>query len=1097
MAEAAVRMRALLAQSLRASEPQRSVAEQDLQQLQQSPLAAPFLAALLELSVAVPGADGEPANLAVLREVDDDTRLLACLWLKHYLKKQWKSKANDLGDAERAHVRRALLFAALREPNETIALHLALVLAQMARGDFPAQWRMDELFPPMLRVLQQSVAGAEAIDVLAEKRHVDVTYRIVKELATRRLMVHRKQFAALSIELLPLMMQYWKVSASRTMELLWAHCQSLAQATDPAAATQVMAAMGSAGVDRLALTLRTVKLLSTVLLNAYRDLAGLKNGELIRQTLVEFYNQLENMAKLRQALAASAGGSNHGGFVSDSDQGPLFQVVIRLDKCMHRTAAIVVGLQNSYPIEFREYLSPFLAIFWQVLTSCAPVGLASSSPATFPAPERLQIAALQFFANVLGCRLYKNESLTSAMGSSRIISKVITASGDVELSDTMVLEAQSAVESFFSAPSENRFESLLTLVVKQYMTLHAKDLEEWQIDPEGYCNAAESMTAEESVRACAENLFLTLLQNFPQQTIPVLTQMASVASSCLQEIGRQGARVADEQRIIDTDAVLLALGLGCYDLHECFEFEPWFLTNLVPILAGQDVSIGCIRGLPVLRFRIVWLVSCWLAQLSANVRPPLYNVILSPTIFLPDADAALKLRVVQTLESMVNDWGFESDAFAPFVARALHCLFSFFPQTDETDSKMKILSCVESMVQACGAGIVSFCETIASPLPSMWSEEGESSNLVRGKILQLLAKLLATINCDEAQGNSSLTSAAGSTSVQALVGMCIQVVRFATDVSNPDEVFLMESGLELWRSTLDVAPSYTEELHLLFNNAIRLLERDYEHIKVVLEILEHYVRKGGAQFWEIHHQAVAGMLTNVVGNVRAEASHQIAEVMELVIAVFPVEQLACCFPVVKAMISACDAFRRKESQCEPDGVIASYLSVVALLLVRNFDVSLAHAFDNDQSALLMVVEAMLHVYYTVGSSPLTSTRRKVWALALCASLSLVSEPMLEKTGEILEVCVDVIDTEREDAQDASGSNADDQEGGGGVFRAYQAHRSQQQRAQSEVEAAVRSVDVKGVACARLSIITQQIGSQSAFDMLLATVDSSVLHKLQS
>jgi len=137
--EAARRMRALLAQTLRAGEPQRSAAEQELRALQATPLAGAFLAAVLGQFVAMPGADesGEPANLAALREVDDDTRLLACLWLKHYLKKQWRARGSELADAERARVRRVLLFAALREPSETIALHLALVLAQMARADFP------------------------------------------------------------------------------------------------------------------------------------------------------------------------------------------------------------------------------------------------------------------------------------------------------------------------------------------------------------------------------------------------------------------------------------------------------------------------------------------------------------------------------------------------------------------------------------------------------------------------------------------------------------------------------------------------------------------------------------------------------------------------------------------------------------------------------------------------------------------------------------------------------------------------------------------------------------------------------------------------
>lgn len=1080
MVAEALRMRELLALSLRASEPERGQAEQELQALQQQPLSARFLAAVLEISVAVPGADGEPANLAALAQLDADARLLAVLWVKHFLKRQWKARGNQLTDDERAHVRQVLLFAAVREPSETIALHLALVLAQIARSDFPGQWKTDELFPPLLAGL---VDGPR--DVAVEKRHVDVLYRIVKELSTRRLMVHRKQFAALGVEMLPLVMQYWKALATRTAEFMWTQCRELSvAAADPNVAMQIKEAMGSTGTSYLATELRAIKLLSTVLLNAYRDLASLQNGELIRTTLVDFYTQLENLSKLRQALVTCT--DNRG------DGDAIIAVVALVDKCMHRAAGIVVGLQNSYPIEFREYLPPYLAIFWQTLTTSPPTAVTLA----FPAPERLQIAALQFFANVLSCRLYKNESLSSTMGSSRIITKVITASGDVELSDAMVMDAQSAVDTFFSSVSENRFETLLSLVVTRFMTLTPKDLEEWQNDPEGFCIAGESMTAEESVRACAENLFLTLLQNFPQQTIPGLTQMTSHASAFLQESFRQGSSAAvDEQRIIDTDAVLLAIGLGCYDLHECFEFEPWFLANLVPILASGDTGMGSVRGLPVLRFRIVWLVSCWLAQLSANVRPPLYDVILSASLFVPNGDTALKLRVVQTLESMVNDWGFERDAFAPFLSRGLHCLYSFFPEAEETDSKMKILSCLEAIVQACGSSIAPYFEAIASPLPPMWAEESEASNLVRGKILQLLSKLLSTATTDDEQEIS--VSAAASSSIVALVGMCLQVIRFATDISNPDEVFLMESGLELWRSSLSVSQSYTEELHMLFGNIVQLMQRDFEHIKIVLEILTLYLRKGGSQFWETYHLVVGSILTSVIGSVRAEASHQVADVTELVLAAFPIEQIESMIPIVKAMAMSCAAFAHKDEQREPDGVIASYLSVTALLIVRSLDVAMVQVLENDQG-LLMIVEIMLKLYYTVGSSPLTATRRKVWALALCASLSMVTESMLEKTGEILEVCVDVMEQEREDAEsaanDADGTDA--QDGKRGVFRAYQSHRAQQQRGDTELEAAVRDASIKTVACARLSVISQQLGAAS-FEQLLTSVDSSVLRQLQS
>ncbi|KAG2508777.1 hypothetical protein JM18_008962 [Phytophthora kernoviae] len=750
-----------------------------------------------------------------------------------------------------------------------------------------------------------------------------------------------------------------------------------------------------------------------MLLNAFRDLSTLQNGELMRSALVGFYNQLERLVKFRQNFVGVVGDAS--GLKDGED---VEQAILMLDKCMHRIAAIVVGVQNSYPMEFCEYLSPYLSLFWNVLDSCA-----SPASKALPALRRLQIDALQYFANVLSCRLYKNESLSAADGSTRIISKVITAAGDVLLTDAMVLEAQAAIQSFFSPAdaSTNRFPALMNLVVVHYMTLTAKNLEDWQSDPEAYCTLMESLTAKESVRACAENLFLTLVQNFADQTIPALTQMTSVASTYLVELGRgQASSPGDDPRVLDMDAVLLAIGLGCYDLHDCFDFEPWFLTNLVPILMNSNPAIGSFSGLPVLRFRIVWLVSCWLAQLSANVRPPLYDALLNPSAFFhqADADVALKLRIVQTLESMVSDWGFEHEAFGPFLPRALECLFAFFPQADESESKMKVLGCLEAIIQAC-------------------------------------------------------------------------------DVSNPDEVFLMESGLELWNETLEVSTVYTEDLHLLFANAIRLMERDYEHVALVLSLLECYLRLGKTQFWQTYHMNVSGLLQSVVGNVKAEASLQIADVTELIVATVPLDQMAGFLPVMKSMVDASIIFQRGEAKHEPESVLAGYLSVVARLLMINLEFTLTSVLLNDHAVLIVLVDAMLTLFYTVGSSPLTVLRRKIWAISLCSTLMLMEQPILEKAGQILEICAEVIDDEQEEKKQAA-ADADRNEDTvrSGVYRAFQAHRRVQQQQPSKTDLPVVELDLKDFVYRRLNDLATKLGS-SIFDQLLQTVDSSVLHKFQS
>ncbi|CAI5721402.1 unnamed protein product [Peronospora destructor] len=974
------RMRELLVQSLRAPEPQRSAAEEDLQQLQHCQLTAPF---------PYCAAGNDAWQCPTLTE-HSATRC-------NLPQKTWtKTNTLLLSDEEHVQVRGLLLFAALYEPQQTVALHLSLIVATIARTDFPAQWTFETLFPMMLQPLRRQDG---VVNLSKERRGMDVCYRVVKELAARRLMQHRKQFAMLSVELLPLLLQYWTATATQFSEFLQAQ-EEATELTSAQKAAAIMSAL-TTQAEQLEVLTTTAKLISTMLLNAFKDLVALKNGDLMRSAFVEF----ETRAEVEKSIRL-------------------------LDKCLHRIAAIVVGGQNSYPIEFREYLLPYLMLFWNVLNLFADNPLTALS-----SPGQPQIDALQFFANVLSCRLYKNESLSGPDGTTRIMSKVITATGDVALTDAIVLEAQAAVQAFFKQ-TENWFTSMMNLIVMRYMRLTATDLKEWESDPEAYCTFRGELDSEGV------------------------------------ELSRgQVSDAGDDRRILDADTVLLAIGLGCYDLHDCFEFEPWFLTHLVPILVNPDAAVGSFKGRPVLRFRIVWLVSCWLAQLTSSVRPPLYEALLnsSALFYQTDADVALKLRIIQTLESMVNDWGFEHDAFAPFLPRALEFLFALFPQTSESESKMKVLGCLEAIVQACGVHIISFCHQISVPLPELWTNESDASNFVRGKLLQLMAKLLQ--NVKEAQ--KTLTNVrVEDGSVHTLFNMCVQVVRFATNVSNPEEVFLMESGLELWNETLEVSTVYTEELHVLFGNVLRLMERDYEYVSLVLNVLKQYLRLGKVQFWQSYHASVTGLLRSVIGNVKAEASLQIVEVAEIVVATIPADQVGELMPVVKAMVEACITFQQKEQKHEPETVVAGYLSVVARLMIIDFDCTLKTVLANDHTVLQLLVDAMLRLFYIVGVSPLTPLRRKAWALALGSTLMSMEQQLLERTGQVLEICVR------------------------GVYRAFQAHHKMEQQQLRVEDVPILALDLKAFVCGRLNDLAAKLGT-STFDRLLETVDSSMLRKLQS
>ncbi|RHY31483.1 hypothetical protein DYB32_003455 [Aphanomyces invadans] len=406
----------------------------------------------------------------------------------------------------------------------------------------------------------------------------------------------------------------------------------------------------------------------------------------------------------------------------------------------------------------RTWVRYFLQLFYAELTHPTP------------SPDKLVVHLLSYFTNVVGCLLYQQSP--SAHSTSRT---VITTTGDVELNDAMVDECKAQIGAF--ATDMALLSTFVELVVVRYMRLTPEDILMWQEDPEGYSTLQESMTSEDSVRACAEMLYLSLLQTHRDALTPCILRMMQSTSAWMAS----PTPVQDD--ILRADAVLLAAGLSSYDLHESFDFEPWFLHTLVPYL--QSPISQTVSGVPVLPRRIVWLIGCWLAQLSNQVRIPLYEALLQ-LLSAPKSDTCVKLAAVQTLESLVNDWGFDQATFVPFLPSAIGCLYTFFgdPAVVTTDTRLKVLGCVEAIVHVCGSAMGPCIIQVVNPLPAIWEAAGSvDANLLRGKILSLLTRIMEIDWQDVADVE--------------LQNMVLSVVSFATNPNQPDSVYLMDQGLAL------------------------------------------------------------------------------------------------------------------------------------------------------------------------------------------------------------------------------------------------------------------------------------------------------------
>ena len=135
----------------------------------------------------------------------------------------------SLSEEEKAHLRGRLLDL-VEQPDQQIAVQVAVVFSKVARFDFPRAW--PDLFSDLLARLQ---GGANSSSPLAQRRVYLVLHHILKELASKRLAADQRNFEAVTALLLE---PTWARWATDTAAVAGALPEALAAAPPPLQASQ-------------------------------------------------------------------------------------------------------------------------------------------------------------------------------------------------------------------------------------------------------------------------------------------------------------------------------------------------------------------------------------------------------------------------------------------------------------------------------------------------------------------------------------------------------------------------------------------------------------------------------------------------------------------------------------------------------------------------------------------------------------------------------------------------------------------------------------------------------------------------------------------
>lgn len=816
--------------------------------------------AMLEQWRLVPGYFSLLKEVIMLANAPLEVRWLGACCFKNGIKRSWRRKhlKGGITDEEKQHLQTHMLLL-LDIVDERIAKQVAEIICQVARLEYPKGW--PELIPAIVGRLDAAYAAPGSEGLAAARVVLRALHSVVRELSSKRLKGDRLAFEELSQGLFP------------RVQALWA------------AQSEALLSSGMADEARVVLadiTRHCTKILRLLLIGGMPDF---HTAEGALQHVTALPRCLQVTVDAYKQVVTEGGGA-----------GTLFAK--KLLKVVLAISGTALELMKELPGACWACGSvrPYLDLFLATLRSPYAPGdsrksLGENGRSTL---EPLHVHALLFIMQVL-----KAEENATA--------DVISACSPEGAHITAAAAARQAgaLAEFFSVEV---IAELLSLAMCRWLVLTPAELEECSEDPEQFLKEQEELSQEDDIQPCAEALVSALFEQRPDTTLPlslgVLAQLidappcdpgSAVASVALGPQGQQAAAairgMADREGVrikLLQEATLHLAGCSAYHVAEHLHFETWYTATLLPMVVhGSGGSSGAdstdTAETAVLRRRIVWMLGKWCGAgaLPTEARPSLYSALVG---LLAEEDLALALTSAQTLNELINDFGFEMAPFAVYAPQLLTQVLSLLERTEEGSSKLTAMQVLTLLIERLGDHAQTFAPAVAAALPEVWNYACNASG-APGACDESSA---AMVKAGVVRAATQLTLALGG-AAEALFGFSIPVAAHCVDLGHPDHVYLLDDGIALWSASLQNATSMSPALLELWARLSPILNRDFENLLELLQMMSGYMLLGGASFMSLHAADVVGILDGLLTEVRDRGQVAVAECAELLLQVFPNE----------------------------------------------------------------------------------------------------------------------------------------------------------------------------------------------------------------
>ncbi|KAL9621393.1 MAG: hypothetical protein Q9160_004153 [Pyrenula sp. 1 TL-2023] len=634
----------------------------------------------------------------LVSSLPSDLRLLALIQLKNGIDSHWrKTSPKALPKEEKTHIKNHALEAGVQEPQANLAKFNGLILAKIARYEFPNEWPtlISELLDHLRRAAEPSANPQYMTSTLT------TLLPIVKELSTGRLMKMRSSLQQVAPEVIQVLgriygniVQQW---ASFPTDQLGGHN------------------LRGEALQLLQRSLLALKILRRLIIAGYEHPNKDKDVEGFWSFTQNQFSQLYPM--VGDALA---------------EHDPIKSLKL---SHLRQFAKFHVDMARTHPAafvllpHFPDLLDAYMNLIVELgnrfgspeLQQNAKIGTDGDAKESKPSFEILGLKGLLVFRACL--KMAFNPAQTFKFQRPE----------DKE-------ERGRAVDLIKTSIFTDEFVfRMMEILVTKYFVFNEEELRNWEDEPEEWEKREEEIADawEFSFRSCAEKLFLDLVINFKALLVPgllgVFKQYASV----------------DNQDVLLKESLYSAIGLAAPCLEDALDFNDFLKSTLV-----QEISIQRPRY-NLLRRRIAILLGQWVpikpAELDRKIVYAIFQSLFDSSNQLNDQ--VVRVTAGRQLRNVLDPFEFQFEDFEPYATFLLSSLMKLISEVELPETKMAILETVRVAVVKLERKLLPYADTLMSLLPPLW-DQSQDEHLMKQAILTMITAIINALGPDSLKYHS-------------------------------------------------------------------------------------------------------------------------------------------------------------------------------------------------------------------------------------------------------------------------------------------------------------------------------------------------------